>query len=109
MYIHIILVRYGAHYFRFPKILYLIKNPAVTLEYQKSYDGLNSNLFELYLEYPEICTPIFERLAYESEYRRILERFEGDACPIILSDRSEERIIQLLEEKQKTLKRILTY
>lgn len=75
---------------------------------QKKYDGLDPNLVELYMNYPDICRPIFERLAYESEYKKILERFEGDNSQIHLSSSSEERIISLLEDKQENLKRILT-
>lgn len=79
------------------------------LEYQESCDGLDPNLFALYLTYPEICTPIFERLAYDSEYRKILEHFESDTSQIHLSEKSEERIIQVFEDKQEVLKRILKY
>ena len=79
------------------------------LEYQNDCDGLDPNLLELYLNHPDICKPIFERLAYESEYKRILERFEGETSQIHLTEKSEERIIQVFEDKQQALKRILKY
>lgn len=87
----------------------LFQDQNQALEYQKIYDGLDPNLFELYSAYPNICKPIFERLAYESEYKGILERFKGSTSQISLSDKSEERIVKLFEDKQKVLKRILTY
>lgn len=73
------------------------------------YEGMDPNLFELYMAYPDICKPIFERLVYESEYKRILERFKGDNSQIVLTDKSKNRIIEVLEDKQKVLKKILTY
>lgn len=80
------------------------------LKYQENNcDGLDPNLLELYMAYPDICKPIFERLAYDSEYRRILERFKGNNMQISLSDRAEERITGVLKDKQKVLKRILDY
>lgn len=87
----------------------LFESQEDALAYQKSCDGLDPNLFALYLTYPKICTPIFERLAYESEYKKILERFESDTSQIHLTKKSEERIIKVFEDKQKILKRILKY
>lgn len=79
------------------------------LKYQSECDGLDPNLLQLYIQYPDVCKPIFERLAYEDEYRGILERFESDTSQIHLTEKSEERIVQLLQDKQEVLKRILKY
>lgn len=79
------------------------------LEYQDVCDGLDPNLFELYLAHPEICKPIFERLAYDDEYKGILEKFKGNTSQISLSDEKEEEIKHLFEDKREILKRILTY
>jgi len=87
----------------------LFQTQQQALEYQKTCDGLDPNLLELYLTYPDICKPIFERLAYESEYKRILERFKGNNSQITLSNEAEARVVSVLEDKQKTLKKILTY
>ena len=87
----------------------LFKNQEQALAYQQQCDGLDPNLLELYLEYPHICKPLFERLAYDSEYRRILENFRGSASPIILTDKSLERVTTTLRDKQKVFERILTY
>lgn len=88
----------------------LFQTQEQALKYQENNcDGLDPNLLELYMTYPNICKPIFERLAYDSEYRRILERFKGGNMQISLSDKSEERITNVLKDKQKVLKKILTY
>lgn len=87
----------------------LFETQEQALKYQAECDGLDPNLFALYLTYPEICIPIFERLAYESEYRKILEHFESDTSQIHLSQKSEDRIIKVFEDKQEVLKRILKY
>lgn len=79
------------------------------LEVQEVYDGLDPNLYELYMNHQEICEPIFERLAYDSEYRRILERFQSDTSQIRLDPSSVERITKLFEDKQQVLRRILKH
>lgn len=88
----------------------LFESQEQALEYQENYcDGLDPNLLELYMAYPDICKPIFERLAYESEYKMILERFQGNTSQISLSKKAEERITNIFEDKQEVLKRILKY
>ena len=61
------------------------------------------------MEYPEICTPIFERLAYDDEYRRILERFDGKTTQIALSQDEMEYVTMVLKDKQKVFEKILHY
>lgn len=79
------------------------------LQIQKEdYYGMDPNLFELFIEYEKICKPLFERLAYESEYKKILERFTGNTSQIILSKNSIDRLEKIFEDKQKSLKRILS-
>ena len=74
---------------------------------QLSYDGLDPNLCELFFTYPDICKPIFERLVYDDEYRKILERFRGNTRQINLDTDEEERIIHVCEDKREVFKRIL--
>ena len=76
---------------------------------QKYYSGLDPNLLSVYMEYPEICTPIFERLAYDDEYRRILERFDGKTTQIALSTDEMEYVTMVLKDKQKVFSDILHY
>lgn len=80
---------------------------AQALECQQQWDGLDPNLLALYLEYPNICKPLFERLAFDDEYRRILERFRNNAGPIILTDKSLEMVTATLRDKQKVFRRIV--
>ena len=73
------------------------------------YDGLDPNLLSLYMDYPEICKPIFERLAYDDEYRRILERFDGKTAQIALSPEEIDYVTMVLKDKQKVFGNILHY
>ena len=76
---------------------------------QEFYDGYDPNLLSLYMEYPKICKPIFERLAYDDEYRRILERFDGKTTQIALAHDEMEYVTNVLKDKQKVFERILHY
>ena len=75
----------------------------------KEFDGLDPNLFTLYLNHSDICKPLFERLAYDDEYRGILERFQGGNMQINLSPDEQERITAIFEDKRQVLTRILKY
>ncbi len=87
----------------------LFETQKQALEYAKEFDGLDPNLFNLYMNHTETCQPFFERLAYDDEYKRILERFNGETCQINLSDNEIEWITNLFEDKRKVFKKILTY
>ena len=76
---------------------------------QKLYDGLDPNLCELYIQHTDLCQPIFERLAYDDEYRKTLEQFKSSNSQISLSAEETERIIGLFQDKQKVIKKILKY
>lgn len=73
----------------------------------KDFDGLDPNLCSLYLDHPEICTPYFERLAYDDEYRKILEEFTTPSSPIMLSDSDTEYVTNVLESRRNEFKKIL--
>jgi hypothetical protein len=73
------------------------------------FDGLDPNLVSLYVDYPEICTPYFERLAYDDEYRKILEEFKGNSAPIILSDSDIEYVTNVLESRRNEFKKVLKF
>ncbi len=87
----------------------LFESQDKAVEASKSIDGLDPNLFSIYCDYLEICTPIFERLAYDDEYRRILERFQGSNMQINLSQKSIDRITEIFEDKRKVFQKILKY
>lgn len=73
------------------------------------YSGLDPNLLSVYLDYPDICKPIFDRLAYSDEYRQILERFDGKNSQISLDDSEKEYVTMVLKDKQKVFKSILNF
>jgi len=76
---------------------------------KKEYDGLDPNLCSLYLNHSEIVKPYFERLALEDEYRKILEEFQNENSPVILSDADVEYVTNVLQNRQECLKRILQF
>lgn len=87
----------------------LFTNQMDAEEVSKIYEGLDPNLFELYTNHEEICKPLFERLAYDDEYKKILERFRESNSQIKLKDSTEERITKIFEDKRQQFKKILKY
>lgn len=87
----------------------LFETQEQALETAEIYDGLDPNLCELYMNHTDICKPYFERIAYDDEYRKILERFKHRNSQIFLTDSEEERITNILEDKREIFQRILKY
>ena len=75
----------------------------------KDFDGFDPNLLSLYMEHQEICKPYFERLAYDDEYRRILEDFTTSSGSISLSNSDTEYVTNVLQNRQKEFKKILKF
>lgn len=76
---------------------------------RKNFDGLDPNLTSLYMNHQEICEPFFERLAYDDQYRKILEDFYKETSPVILSNSDVEYVTSVLQNQQKELKKIITF
>lgn len=76
---------------------------------RKTFDGLDPNLTSLYMNHQDICKPYFERLAYDDEYRKILEEFTKETSPVILSTSDTEYVTSVLQNQQKELKKIITF
>ena len=76
---------------------------------EEVFDGLDPNLMSLYMDYETICKPFFERLAYDDEYRKILETFTSSNSQIFLNPQEIEYITMVLEDRRKTFARILKY
>lgn len=76
---------------------------------QKDFCGLDPNLMSLYSDYPTICKPLLDRLAYDDEYRKILEEFNAEDCPIVLSNGDLDYINMVLKDRQEAFKRILSF
>ena len=76
---------------------------------QNIYSGLDPNLVELYMEYPDICTPYLERLAYDNEYKKILERFSYNNSQIYLKKDTIAYFSMVLEDRRKQFQKILKF
>ena len=86
-----------------------ISKEAAKKDSLENFEGLDPNLLSLYIDHPEICQPIFERLAYDDEYRKILELFKGNNAQITLSQNSIDYFTLIFEDKREVFKRILKY
>lgn len=75
----------------------------------KQFDGLDPNLVALYCDHTDICKPFFERLAYDDEYRKILEEFNDETCPLILSGCDYDYVTMVLKDRQEAFKRVLSF
>lgn len=73
----------------------------------EDYDGMDPNLFSLYIEHQDFCEPYFERLAYDDEYKKILEEFSYSNSPVYLTDSELEYFGCVLEDRQKEFQKIL--
>lgn len=71
--------------------------------------GLDPNLCSLYFDHTETCKPFFERLAYDDEYRKILEEFTKPSGAIQLAQPDVEYVENVLESRRKEFKKILEY
>lgn len=86
-----------------------ISKEAANKDSLENYEGLDPNLLSLYIDHPDICQPIFECLAYDDEYRKILEVFKGNNAQITLSQKSLDYFTSVFEDKRKVFERILKY
>lgn len=84
----------------------LFKDQDQAKEIQEIYDGYDPNLYELLNAFPEII-PIAERLAFDDEYRKILEKFHGSSMPVMLDDDEYAKITDTIEERRDVFQRIL--
>lgn len=76
-------------------------------ETSEAYDGLDPNLVELFIDFPTY-RPLLERLAYDDEYKKILERYIGSAKPIQLSDQERENVSLVMESRRKEFQKVLS-
>lgn len=90
-----------------PELLFATEEEAVKAS--EIYDGFDPNLMELYLNFPKESAPYLERLAYDDEYRKILEYFSKNNSQIKLSPRVKEYFENLLEDRRNQFKKILKF
>ena len=76
------------------------------MEMQDVYDGLDPNLTELYMNYPNESKPYIERLAYDDEYRKIFEEFLQNNSQIHLKPHTQEYFEGIIKDRQEVFKKI---
>lgn len=74
---------------------------------QKEFDGVDPNLLSVFIDYHDFCQPYFERLAYDDEYRKILEDFTAPTSPIQLEDKEVEYFRGIMEDRQTEFQKVL--
>lgn len=73
----------------------------------EEYDGMDPNLFSLFIDHQDFCEPYFERLAYDDEYNKILEEFTYSNSPVQLSDNELEYFKGVMKDRQKQFQKVL--
>lgn len=76
---------------------------------EHDFFGLDPNLCSLYFDQADICKPFFERLAYDDEYKKILEEFTKPSGAIQLASADVEYVQNVLESRRKEFKKILEF
>lgn len=75
---------------------------------EDDYFGLDPNLAELLFNHPE-SKPLLERLAYDDEYRKVLEEFKNSNSQVELMPSTQEYFENLLEERKDVVKKVLSF
>lgn len=76
---------------------------------KQSYDGLDPNLAELYINFPNESKALMERLAYDDEYRQVLENYLGKNHQLCLQIKTLEYIKSTLEARRKEFQKVLSF
>lgn len=74
----------------------------------EEYFGLDPNLVELYLNHPEY-KEVLERLAYDDEYRKVLEEFKTSNSQVEVDPDTHEYFEGLLQDRKETIRKVLTF
>lgn len=69
---------------------------------------VDPNILGLYIDHTSIVKPFIERLAYEDEYRKVIENFDQLNSMVKLDPLSKEHLLRVFLGKQNELKRLLT-
>lgn len=85
----------------------LFENQEQALEIQNSlYDGMDPNLVELFINYPE-SENLIDRLANDDEYKKILEEFARPNSQVSLQPNTREYFENVMSERKETFKKVL--
>ena len=74
---------------------------------QSLYEGMDPNLVEMYVNHSELCKQHMERIAYDDEYRGILEHFCKSNTPINLASNTREYFETVFELRRKEFQKVL--
>lgn len=69
---------------------------------------VDPRMLQLYLEYPEYAKPLIERLAYDDEYRKVIEMFEQPNGKIVMDPALKKHLLAIFLGRQNEFKRLLT-
>lgn len=75
---------------------------------REDYNGMDPNLVELALNYEKESLPLLERLAYDNEYKKVLEQHLTDTSQIRIKDSTCAFLTNMFEDKRKEIKKVLT-
>lgn len=75
---------------------------------EEEYFGLDPNLTELFMNHPE-SRELLERLAYDDEYKKVLEEFKTQHSQVRLKEGTQEYFENLMEERRDVIKKVLTF
>ena len=70
--------------------------------------GVDPRMLQLYLDYPQYAKPLMERLAYDDEYRKVIEMFEQSNGRIVMDPMLKKHLVALFLGRQNEFKRLLT-
>ena len=91
-----------------PELLFKNQTQASKISNQE-YDGLDPNLAELFYNFTKESTPIMERLAYDNEYRKVLENYLKKNNQLCLLPKTIDYVNKTLEDRRKVFQKVLKY
>lgn len=72
-------------------------------------DGMNSGVMELYMDEPEIVTPLMSRLAYGDDFEKLIkDSFSHSNDKVCLSKDEKDFLLHNFFERQNGLRRVLS-
>ena len=76
----------------------------------KDYEGLDVDprMLQLLIEHPDLARPLIERLAYDDEYRKIIEMFEHTNGRMMIDPALKQHLVAIFLGRQNEFKRLLT-
>ena len=70
--------------------------------------GVDPRMFQLLVEHEDLARPLIERLAYDDEYRKVIENFERSNGRIVMDPALKKHLIAIFLGRQNEFKRLLS-